>query len=197
MISVIIPSIPPRAELLSRAISSATAQTEAPSAIIVASDIEKQGAPATRDRALSMVQTKFVAPLDDDDEMLPHHLTVLLEEIERTGADLVFPWFNVVGGSDPFPQWENVPWENGQSRQVPITWLARTDSVRHVGGFSYQWDPSQGTDPGTDADGNRAGEDFRLIQRMVSAGLKIVHLPQRTWLWHHDSGNTMGLPSRW
>ena len=102
----------------------------------------------------------------------------------------------MAGGTDPFPQWEGVPWDNDQPHQVPITWLARTDLVRDMGGFSAGWDPSQGEDPGLDEWGNRAGEDYRMILRMVNAGAKIVHLPKRSWTWHHHASNTSGRPSK-
>jgi glycosyltransferase involved in cell wall biosynthesis len=196
-VTVIIPSFPKRAPLLARALASVTAQTRPVAAISVAVDLDRQGAPATRDRALAAVQTELVAPLDDDDELDPEHLAKLVACMEATGASLVFPWYTVVGGTDPFPQWFGVPWEDNRPHQVPVAWLARTSLVRQAGGFGYGWDATQGADPGVDADGNRAGEDYRLILRMVAAGARIVHLPERTWRWHHDSSNTMGLPSRW
>lgn len=194
---MIVPSIPPRRELLARALGSVARQTRPAAAISVAVDLRRQGAPATRDRALAAVDTELVACLDDDDELGPEHLAKLAACMDATGADLVYPWYEVVGGTDPFPQWYGAPWDDTRPHQVPVTWLARTALVRQVGGFSYGWDPSQGADPGTDADGNRAGEDYRLILRMVAAGARIVHLPERTWRWFHNSGNTSGLPSRW
>lgn len=203
-ITVVIPSIPVRDEELVRAAESAEAQTLRPVDILIETDHERVGAALNRDRGLARVGTEWVAFLDDDDELYPQHLERLLETALRTGADLVYPWYDVKGGTDPFPQWEGVPWSNDATHQVPITVLARTEAIRAVGGYSYAWDPSQGTDPGLDPDGNRAGEDYRLILRMVARGLKIVHHNERTWAWHHHGlgapgvpGNTSGLPSRW
>lgn len=144
-----------------------------------------------------MVNTEYTALLDDDDTLKPEHLSALMMHAETTGADVVYGWFDVVGGTDPFPQWEGLPWDDDRPHQVPITMLARTDLLRDLGGWSYAWDPSQGEDPGVDADGNRAGEDYRLILRAVAAGAKIAHLNQRTWQWFHHGKNTAGLPSRW
>jgi glycosyltransferase involved in cell wall biosynthesis len=165
--------------------------------INVHSDEERRGAPANRDLAVGEADTEWLAFLDDDDELLPQHIEALLKHSRKTGADLVYPWFTVNGGTDPFPQWEGVEWDNETPHQVPITFLVRTEAYRKVGGFSYEWDPSQGEDPGVDADGNRAGEDYRFILRLAAAGFKISHLNQKTWVWAHHSSNTMGLPSRW
>ena len=168
-----------------------------PVRVLMTTDVERRGAAHNRDVGLSLVRTPYVAFLDDDDELLPHHCSTLLEVLRLSDSDLVYPWFTVVGGTDPFPQWEGVPWSDSEPRQVPVTFLAKTDAVRAVGVFSYAWDPGQGDDPGVDADGNRAGEDYRLILRLVAAGAKIRHFPHRTWLWHHHESNTSGLPSRW
>lgn len=197
--TVALPSIPPRAAggMLNRALASVWAQTRLPDAVAVAADTRRAGAPATRDAALGMVETELTAFLDDDDRLFPVHLELLAAELARTGADLVYPWYEVHGGTDPHARWEGVPWDDARPHQVPVTFLARTQAIRAAGGFSAAWDPSQGEDPGTDAHGNRAGEDYRLILRLAAAGAKIVHLPARTWVWNHHGANTMGLPSRW
>jgi glycosyltransferase involved in cell wall biosynthesis len=196
---VAVTAIPPRLAcgMLARALGSVARQSRPPAAAAVAVDVDRAGAPATRDRALAMVDTEYVAFLDDDDELGEDHLALLAAEAARTGADLVYPWYTVDGGVDPHAAFEGVPWDDARPHQVPVTFLARTRAIRAAGGFSHAWDPSQGEDPGTDALGNRAGEDYRLILRLVALGAAIVHLPVRTWTWHHHSRNTMGLPSRW
>lgn len=200
-ISVIIPTVRPRRELLARALASVGRQTLQPDTIHVMDDPGTLGGAVNRQRGLDRVATEFTAPLDDDDEFLPQHLEVLAAEIDRTNADLVYPWFNVVGGTDPFPWAEGKPWDDTEPHQVPITWLARTSVIKAAGGFTGDWDVSQAEDPGTDSQGHRAGEDYRLVLRLVNAGAKIVHLNQRTWNWYHWAefgriGNSMGLPSR-
>lgn len=195
-ISVIVATVIPRKTMLARAVDSVLKQTLPPAAIHVAYDPGDFGGALNRQRALEKVTTEYVAPLDDDDEYLPQHLELLAAEIERTGADLVYPWFEVMGGTDPFPWAEGKSWDNDEPHQVPVTWLARTETIKAVGGFAGEWDVTQAEDPGVDALGHRAGEDYRLILRLVQVGAKIVHLPVRTWLWHHHSANSMGLPSR-
>jgi len=139
-----------------------------------------------RQAALDGVNTEWVAFLDDDDEMLPIHLQVLAEAQEATGADFVYSWFSTVpDGCDPFPAWFFTdPWDDKVPRHTTITTLVRTKLAKMVG-F-------------TDAiPGEQFGnEDWRFILECNRLG-KIHHVPERTWLWHHDSGNTSGLPSRW
>jgi glycosyltransferase involved in cell wall biosynthesis len=196
-VTVVIPSIPTRSILLQRALQSVYAQSVVPAAISVRSDQTRLGAPQNRDLAAASATTEWIAFLDDDDELEPDHLRLLLAKAEKTGADLVYPWFTVAGGTDPFPQWENQPWRNDDPHQVPITFIVKRDAYLEVGGFSKDWDESQGEDPGVDAEGNRAGEDYRFVLRLAAARRKIVHLPKRTWIWHHHSNNTMGLPTKW
>lgn len=195
-ITVIIPTVAPRREMLARALASVGRQTLQPDTIHVSDDVDRIGGARNRQRALDRVTTELTAPLDDDDEFLPHHLEVLAAELERTNADLTFGWFDVIGGTDPFPWAEGKPWNDAEPHQIPVTWLARTEIVQAVGGFAGDWDVDQAEDPGVDQDGNRAGEDFRLVLRLVNAGAKIAHLNNRSWLWYHHGTNSMGLPSR-
>jgi len=190
-VSVIIPTVAPRANTLQRALASVTAQTLQPDTVIVQEDTEREGAAATRQRAQDRVVTEYTCPLDDDDELLPMHLEHLLAEVQRTNADLVFPWYEVRGGGDPMPEafgrnWEDYLTEFGPY-QFPVTFLARTEVIRDAGGW-------RGMD-GTVA----SQEDWVLILSLVSMGAKIVHLPERTWLWMHHGANSSGRPEniRW
>lgn len=183
MITVCIPTIPPRADLLQRAIVSVLTQTHQAEGIHVEVDVHRRGAGATRNQAMLSVQTPWTAFLDDDDTMRPNHLQRLFETAMETDADLVFPWFDVKGGRDPFPQFEGLPWDSERPRMFPVTILAKTEMLISVGGFG----PPNPT----------AGDDWPFWQQINASGAKIVHLNERTWIWHHDSGNTSGLPDRW
>src|SRR3954468_15598121 len=84
-ISVVVPTIPPRWQLLSRALESFNASVDelrrrkftVPVHLATVTDGAKLGAAATRDRGLRSVETEWVAFLDDDDEFLPGHLSAL------------------------------------------------------------------------------------------------------------------------
>lgn len=191
-ISVIVPTVAPRASMLHRALDSVTAQTMQPDLVIVQEDTEREGAAATRQRAQDQVETEYTCPLDDDDSFLPVHLEHLLAEAGRTNADLVFPWYEVRGGADPMPEafgrdWDAYLTEFGPY-QFPVTFLARTEVIRAAGG----WAPM----PEGQRLEARPGEDWKLILSLVALGAKIVHLPEITWVWHHHGQNSSGLPER-
>jgi glycosyltransferase involved in cell wall biosynthesis len=188
-IAVVVPTIPPRAALLERALSSVAAQTLQPDQVLVETDTDKEGPAFVRNRAASKAETTWLAFLDDDDELMPHHLQTLLDHQRETGADVVWPWFTVVGGGDPFPMFRGRQWVRDDPHIFPITALVRRSLFNLVGGFL----PSRGQHP----DGHETGEDFNLWLRLSDAGAIFSHTPETTWTWHHDSGNTSGLPSRW
>ena len=174
------PTIPPRAQLLRRALTSVEAQIYPATKIEVAVDVDKNGAAVTRNRALFAAQTKWVAFLDDDDEMYPQHLERLVAHQLETDADVVWPWFDVIGGSDPFPIHFGRQWDPERPHSFPVTTLVRRQLAVKVGGFpDGEW------------------EDWNFWLRLNEAGAKFAHLPERTWAYHHDSYNTSGRPDRW
>jgi hypothetical protein len=196
-ITVVIPSIPPRADYLQRAVRSVLAQTVPPDALIIEFDHDKTGPAATRNRALAKVATKYTAFLDDDDELLPYHLEQLRLLAEHTEADLVYPWFHVIShrrtaGWDPLGA-EGKPFDADDllaRNFIPMTVLAKTETVRRAGGFvqveGWEDDPASST-----------GEDHGCWLAMLKLGAKFVHLPERTWLWHWHGNNTSGRTDRW
>lgn len=208
-VTVVIPTIPPRGDQLSRALRTVSAQRVQPADVIVEYDHGKTGAAATRNRAIKKVQTKWVAFLDDDDEFYSAHLQWLLEIAEDENADLVYPWFDLVGGQDPLAVPLNgelvnplgVPFGEEQKQYIlnvgnfiPVTHLCRTELVRDVGGFPI---------PGSEEWPHETNEDWGFLQNMLKQDAKFVHLPERTWIWNwwHQTngvvGNTSGSPKRW
>jgi glycosyltransferase involved in cell wall biosynthesis len=176
-ITVAIPTIPGRRELLHRAIDSVRAQTH-PTKIQVALDTNGEGAAATRNRALAQVDTEWVAFLDDDDELKPHHLKLCARHAVLTGADLVYPGFDGEDDTGMF----GVPFDALLLRRrnyIPVTVLVRTDLVRS--GFT----------PHPDEYGNPC-EDWGLWLKLLDAGARFSHLPQRTWI--RNPGGTRGRP---
>jgi glycosyltransferase involved in cell wall biosynthesis len=184
----VIPSIPVRTQLLDRAVTSVRNQQRAVDRLVVAVDHNREGAARTRLRGLLGASgSDWVAFLDDDDEWLPSHVEVLLAAADETGADYVYSWFETVpGGRDPFPPFFFTdPWDDARPRHTTMTVMVRTELALRVG-FTP---PTDGATCGN--------EDWRFTLGCMAQGAKIHHVPQRTWLWHHDSGNTSGLPDRW
>lgn len=156
--------------------------------VIVVTDTEHRGAAATRNRGLDMVTTPYVAFLDDDDHLHSHHIRVCMEAMRDHDADVVYPWFDVVGGTDPLGMFGK-PFDPEHllvSNYIPVTVLARTEKLRDVGGFT----------PHPDALGH-PNEDWGCWLAVHHSGGKIVHVPQRSWVWRHDSSNTSGRGDRW
>lgn len=196
-VAICIPTIPERKDLLTRAIESVLAQTyEGVLTTHVVLDNAGLGACATRQTACSDALEEnptYLAFLDDDDELMPDHITTLVNHALLEDADVVWPWFNVVGGSDPFPQHRGRQWDANDPHIFPITALVRADKFCEVGGFISE-PPT--VDPNHPESGRMvAGEDWRLWLRLSAAGAKFSHVNAVTWTWHHDSGNTSGLPS--
>lgn len=191
-ITVVLTRIPTRTNVYPQAIESVKNQTLQAAKIIETMDTEWKGAASNRDNGLFQVTTKWTAFLDDDDFFYPNHLEELLKHALETEADLVYPWFDVFGGTDPFPQWEGQPWDNNKFHQVPITFLVSTEAAQKVGGFNEGWYD----DNPLDSEGHRCGEDYHFVKKLVKNNYKIVHLNKRTWGWRHWTGNLSGLPPR-
>jgi glycosyltransferase involved in cell wall biosynthesis len=190
--TVVIPSIPPRTKLLSRALASVAAQTEPACAVAIAYDDQKQGAGPTRNRALKMVTTEWTAFLDDDDEMLPNHIELLAKAAKEQEAAVVWPWFEVVGGTDPFPGHRGHQLNPEQPNIFPITTLVRTEYA-HLATFTEET-----------ITGDWAKDDWPFWRTIYEAGGKFLHIPDITWRWHHHGwgkpgqpGNTSGRQDRW
>jgi Glycosyl transferase family 2 len=195
-LTVVIPTIPPRRNILETAVRSVQAQTLLPAEIIIQDDVEKMGAPFNRDAGLERVTTEYVAFLDDDDYFYPHHLETLYNAIKAEEADIVYSWFDVVGGHDPFPENFGKPWDPQNPIQTTVTTLCKTKTVRDAGGFSNTTGLNE-DQLKSFAQGNTVGEDFRMVFSANEQGAKIIHVPEKTWAYCHHGTNTSGLASRW
>lgn len=187
-ITVVIPTIKPREEHLRRAVSSVWAQTYTPAEIWVQHDYDREGAAATRNKALEGVATDWVAFLDDDDTLMPQHLRLCARFAALSDADVVYPGYETVGGQDPVGCF-GIPFDASLLKRrnfIPVTVLARTELVRSAGGFQPM--PDENGDP---------CEDWGLWLAMLARGARFAHLPQKTWRWYLSDRTTRGRPDRW
>lgn len=198
-ITVVIPSIPPRRDKLRRAFESVLVQTHPPAAVIIEVDDDHTGAAATRHRGLEKVTTEWVAFLDDDDELDPHHLEVQLDAAVEHDADYVWSRFRLgypngrtMPGPQPLGPGTFEQWNDADPVQTTITTLVRTELALKAGGFAAYVD-----DEDRLIDGKRYGEDFAFTLACRAAGGVFRHAPEVTWTWHHWGGNTSGRPDRW
>lgn len=204
-ITVCVPSIPPRVKKLRRTLHSVLSQTLSAAAIIVEVDHRHAGAAVTRHRALSKADTEWVAFVDDDDLLDPHHLETLAQAAREHQADYVWSRFRVgypsgatVDGPSPLGSGSFSQWDDAKPAQTTITTLVRTKLAQEVGGFASF------ADDGRTINGERFGEDFDFTLRCRAAGGVFRHAPVVTWTWMHHGygqpgvpGNTSGRGDRW
>lgn len=190
--TVVIPHIntPLRNTLLQHTLDSIKSQTYQPYEIIVEEDITHAGAAITRNRGLDRVTTPLVSFIDDDDFMYPKHLEVCRDALLMHDADVVYPWFDVIGGTDPLGMFGRPfdPEHLERSNYIPVTVVAKTKTIQDVGGFAPH--------PRFAGDGSPC-EDWGCWLAVHNAGGKIVHVPEKTWGWRHNSANTSGRGDRW
>lgn len=189
-ISVVVPTHPARVSngMTKRAVGSVLMQSHPASAIIVEQDLHKAGAAVTRNAGLMKVTTNWVAFLDSDDQLKKNHLETLAKWAEDTQADYVYSWYEAIGFNyDPLPHFGKV-FNPERPTQTTITTLVRTELAQQVG--------FRDVEPGKLIDGERYGEDFQFTVEVIEAGGKIVHVPQRTWLWNNHGKNSSGLPGK-
>lgn len=188
-VTAVVASIPPRVQTrLHQALDSVLQQERPVDGISVSVDHERRGAARNRTRALSGVGTEWSALLDDDDTWYPEHIRLLLEHAEESGADVVYPWFEVLDGFDPWPGTFGTPFDEERLRRenyIPITVLARTELLWDAGGFTPKGPAENPCD------------DWGTWERLVAAGAVFSHLPRRTWCWTWHDGNTSGRSDKW
>jgi len=188
-VSVCIPSIPTRSHMLtSRALPSVFTQTHPVSEIAVSLDLKKEGAWENRNNAIKMANSEWIAFLDDDDEFQPHHVGTLLTAAHEHQADVVWGWFDVIGGSDPFPQSRGVQWNPDSSLIFPITCLVRRSLILDADATFKVDEPSWGS---------WFHQDYPFWKSIHDVGGKFLAIPDTTWNWYHHGQNTSGLPNRW
>lgn len=191
-VTVIVPHIPTRIVELERALASVWRQTHQPDAVIVQTDNRRVGSALTRNRALCYnLSTNWVAFLDDDDELLPNHLEVLLSRAARDLPGVVYSGCRVVdrfGFEVPqreewgrFGQEFNADLLRRRS-YIPVTSLVSV----YVAQKAFFEAPA-----GSDYD------DWGFYLRALDNGARFVHVPEVTWIWHHHGHNTSGRPDRW
>lgn len=192
-ITVLIAAHPARLRngMLTNALASVAAQTKQPEAVVVVNDCDRKGAGATRRTLLSFVKTEWIAWIDSDDEWLPEHLEKLYRVAVETDSVYVFSYFH---GADPFTDGGKAPdghlgrpFNVCDPHHTTMAILERTDIALEAG-----FDDSQ--------PGPFSNEDWGHISRFCKIacerGLKVTHLPERTWIWRQQGQNSSGQPNQ-
>jgi glycosyltransferase involved in cell wall biosynthesis len=199
-VTVCIPTIQGREQLLMRAKQSVADQTRPPDHVLVGLDKDRSGAAVTRNRLLESVTTDVIAWLDDDDRFNPVHIAACMRVLENSpGVDLVYPAPVMDGGGDPtattyqgvFPTspW-GIRWQPELEQHlrdhgsfIPMCHVVRTELLREAGGF-----PEGRFLP----DGRYQGEDELMLIALLDNGAVFEHLNRRTWTWTVNPKSTAG-----
>jgi hypothetical protein len=169
-------------------------------------------AAATKNAAARRASTPWLAFLDDDDQMMPHHLAAIRNRADdgwdycqrRTvdQPDVVYSipeCPQLPGGRDPHGRY-GVPFDPDELRRrsyIQTTSLIRADLFHEAGGFQL---PDR-----TMPDGSPCPyDDWGLWLAMLDLGARFLHVPEVTFVWNHWGrgapgvpGNTSGDPARW
>lgn len=198
-VSTLTATIPGREEFLAKALESIENQTRQPENVVIEMDAFRTGAARTRNRALTRVDTDYVAILDDDDTLLPHHLETLMGFAEEQPQwDVIYPTPQIEGMRDPTAVVVNgkwyLPWglewtEDHRQHMIwkgsfiPVTCLIKTKAIREIGGFP---------EPGASDYKISTCEDWLMFRRLALKNYKFKHVNVKTWVWrkgdHHTGG---------
>lgn len=172
-ITLVTPTVPGRGDLLAELAASVAAQTYMPDAWLVGVDHERRGPAAVRNGLVAKAGTQWVAFVDDDDLLDPHHFETVAAHLDGS-ADVVYTLCRVPGEpvlediiSAPF----DVDRMLDDRNQVPVTVTMRRSTFVELGGF--------GTETARD-------EDYDLWRRALRAGARFRQVPEVTWTYRLD-----------
>jgi glycosyltransferase involved in cell wall biosynthesis len=168
-VSVITAALPSRIDKLAEACASVRAQRHPAYEHLIRFDYDREGSAASRNALAYAATGEYVAPLDDDDVLLPNHLELLALGAEESGADIVYPFCEVEGR----PGWNPSRTFNADALRagnyIPVTALIRSSLLRRLGGWRHS------------AECRLGFEDWDLWLRALDAGARFFCVPEVTW----------------
>ncbi|MEN3337128.1 MAG: hypothetical protein V7647_804, partial [Acidobacteriota bacterium] len=166
LVSVLTPSIPERAEMLSECEASVAAQTFGDWEHLVVVDEARKGCAVTMNRLAADAQGDWLLPLADDDLLLPGCLRALLDRTDD--ADVIYAPPLVTGNED---RW----WFFQAPPAIPSFALIRAELWRELGGYDESL---------------LREEDRDLWVRALAAGARFVRFDDEPcWVYRQHSGN--------
>lgn len=184
-LTVLVPTIAERGDLLIEALSSIEAQT-LPTNYRVAYDHHHDGPAKLLNYMAKGTTSEWLFRLDDDDLLDPDHFEVLSHWLDDD-ADIVFTWCRVEGGGELHPpeqfqaRWQaEFGWEHlSVTNWIPCSAAIRTSLWRQLGGLDEQ----------------HTFEDWDFWQRALAAGARFRCVPTVTWTYRMNPEWQHRLPS--
>lgn len=177
-IAVITPTLPERKASLDRACHSVVMQTRPPERHLIGYDRDHNGGSPIRNQLCVETSAEWIAPLDDDDYLLPRHLEAL--EAASDGADVVYSRCVITGRSDWNP---SGPFDADKLRRenyIPVTALIRRTLVLEIGGWKV----------GSECVHGYSDWDFWL--RALDADARFKFVDELTWAYcFHEGSQTI------
>lgn len=205
----------PRETYREQARMTASNQRGVACASFLAHDFTRQGPAVARNRVLNLLPewVQWVLFVDDDDLLDLGAAAALLAHAKRTGADVVWPRFRVIGDASPqrrrslgdlLALTERIAQHRGcectldKSDQefantltaqnfIPVTALVRRSCGDAVG-----WFPEGNAAPRHPVAPHPLLEDWGLWLRLLDAGASFSHLPEVLWSWRQWAGSLTG-----
>lgn len=176
-LTVIIPTVAGRGELLMEAVHSIEAQTLPPLGFKVATDHELAGPHAPLNELARGVYTTWLFRLDDDDLLDPDHFEVLSHWLDDD-ADIVYTFCRIEGGGDDHPpgqfqdRWQaEYGWDYLRTTNfIPSAAAIRTSLWRELGGLR-----------------DHPFEDWDFWVRALDAGARFRCVPAVTWTYRMNA----------
>lgn len=207
-VSVVIPTRA-RPERVLEAVRSAMAQTLQPSEIIVVIDgpdpatrhaldalgeatvvviqqEETLGASKARNAGILASRGHYIALLDDDDAWRPDHLAVSIAKVDEFGADAVFGRAEV-RTSRSVDCWPTKAFDGGRIDEFLFcrSRIRQGEGFAQTSSYVFRATPLRGLlfEPSV-----KAHQDWDLLIRAESVGLRIVFNPEATSVWNMPEG---------
>jgi hypothetical protein len=100
---------------------------------------------------------------------------------------VIWTWFTVKGGRDPIPQNRGRQWNPERPHLFHVTGLVRASFAQRCSFIAGEPRPHP----------RRSRDDWRFHAQLSDMGARFKALRDITWVWHHGTGNTSGLPKNW
>ena len=179
-IAVVTPSIPERLSMLEEVIQSVNDQELQPHEHIIVVDHARRGVVPKINQIHKASECEWLAPIADDDLMMPNHLSTLAKGVEdNPDADVVYTWCQTIGRGGWSP---NAHFDAEALKKVnfiPAAVLIRRSVLEEFG----WWDENA---PG-------GLEDWEMWKKLSEAGKKFICIPEVTWIYRfHGKQLTFG-----